>query len=606
MAIQVVNVEAVLANAQQPLTLVDLHALDPVREPYRAILLQPQGIVEATSSRVGHADSAVGHALCSGFLSAAVDTTADLAVAPEYCVPWSAVDEIITGKYRPALGCIWTLGCESITPTELQKLAAKFNENGLGFFYHEPLDPRQVAQKRYVDPLLYVFWAKDRQDADVLCLLVQIKTVACRDYRDVEQTSLCVGRNVYAFNRGLGKIGLLSIICSDAFDFTQLVDEYHLNCLLIHIQLNPKPAHADYAAYRMRLCSVGSNSHVELLCLNWAQNVKELKAPDRYLDWNNVAGSAWYVPPAKFSADDAIIDDLHQQGLYYSLLKQRWHSFFVNYEGQVLLLQKQKLLFPGEQAISPKSCLSAIHRWTWSDAKKAWDTGSGANDGFDVVLASYTAIARPLRHASQASPLAVERALELLVGPKGNPTSWYIVNELDAVHLDLDEESIRRVTVHQEVTPTRPGVLFRKHRLQRAQDAVSLPGSNVPWPAPVRDLEQGFELNWKLDNPHHNVVPSAGNRGSAALVYLADEADDATIDRVYQKLRQGLVTQATDAAIKKSKTMEDLTDDIVRIQDRLCIVFRRGHAYMARGPEGLNLYDRPIDESPVDFTGDRP
>ena len=80
----------------------------------------------------------------------------------------------------------------------------------------EPLDPRQVKQKRYIDPLLYVFWAKDQQGATVLCMLVQIKTVACKDYRDVEQTSLCVGRDVYAFNRGLGKIGLLSIICSDA------------------------------------------------------------------------------------------------------------------------------------------------------------------------------------------------------------------------------------------------------------------------------------------------------------------------------------------------------------------------------------------------------
>lgn len=605
MAIQIVNVEEILKNrAPRPLTLVSLHALDPVREPYRAILLQPEGVVEASHERVGFADRAFGHALCDGFLATAVSTKADLAIAPEYCVPWSTIDEVVQGNYRPEPGCIWALGCESIPPADLQTMAQRHNEGGERFFYCEPLDARQIEQKRYVDPLLYVFWANDDHGTAVLCLLVQVKTVACRDYRDVEQTSLCVGRAVYAFNRGLGKIGLLSIICSDAFDFTPYVDEFHLNCLLIHIQLNPKPAHADYAAYRMRLCSIGSNSHVELICLNWAQNIKELQAPGKYVDWKNVAGSAWYVSPAKFSADDAIIDDLHKHGLYYSLLKQRWHSFFLNYEGQILLLRKQKLMFPGEQAIVPKSCVSVIDRWTWSNAKGAWGAGAAANDGFSVALLNYTAIAGPLQLASQASPLAVERALEILVGPKGNPTSWFVVNELDAMHLDLDEESIRRVTVHQEVEPSRPGVLFRKQRLQRAQDAVSLPGNNVPWPVPLRDLEQGFRLGWTHSNPHHNVVPVAGNRGSATLVYLADEADAAAIERVHQKLRQGLVNHAT--AASKGKSAQDLTDDIVRCQDRLCIVFRRGIAFGACGPEGLNVFDRPADESPVDIAGDRP
>lgn len=370
MAINIVDVEDVLRQQPNPLTLVSLHALNPSREPYRTILLQPTGVVEANDVRVGHANTALGHALCSGFLFSATQTLSDLAVAPEYCVPWSVVKEIVEGQYRPPHGAIWVLGCESIAPADFQSLAQQFNLTGNCLFYHEPLNARQVAQRRYVDPLLYVFWALNERGEEVLFLLAQLKTVACRDYRDVEQTSLCLGSTVYAFNRGINNMSLVTIICSDAFDFTEHINDIHTNCLLIHIQLNPKPAHTDYAAYRTRLCSVGTNSNVELLCLNWAKSIHEVKGAGKFADWNNIAGSAWYAPPGKFSADDGLIDALHSGGLYYCLLAQRWHSFFLNYEGQIIQLQKQKLLFPGEQALVPKNFITVEGRWSWNPSTR--------------------------------------------------------------------------------------------------------------------------------------------------------------------------------------------------------------------------------------------
>lgn len=605
MTIIIEDVEEVLRNLPQPLSLCELHALKAAREPYRTLLLQPTGIIEANDLRVGHADAALGHALCSGFISTAIEVQADLAVTPEYCVPWTVVEEIIDGRCMPPVGALWVLGCESIPPTEILALAARCNKSDQCTFYHEPLDLRQIAQKRYVDPLLYVFWTKDVDGRDVLFLLVQFKTVACRDYRDIEQTSLCVGRTVYAFNRGPEKMSLLSIICSDAFDFSEHIGRQHLNCLLIHIQLNPKPAHADYAAYRARLCAVGTNSHVELLCLNWAQDIKEAKGGGRFSEWKNVAGSAWYAPPAKFNADDGLIDELHRGGLYYSVLAQRWHSFFLNYEGQILLLQKQKLLFSGEQAIVPKNFVAVEERWTWSSLQGLWEPGAIAHDGFAVALSSYQAIAGPLQQASQASPLAVERAIELLVGPSGKPMTWFAVNELDAFQLDRDEESIRRITVHQEREPTRPGVTYRRNRLQRAHDAINLTQGNVPWPAPVRDLANGYYFAWCRESPHHNVKPAVGARGAAALVYLADQADDAKIDSIYLMLNQALVLHAMQVAFQEGKSGEELSDVAVRAQDRLCVVFRRDNKFGARGPQGTNVIDIPASLSPVDFAEDR-
>ncbi len=606
MAINIVDVEEVLGNLPRPLTLISLQALNPAREPYRAILLQPSGIVEANDVRVGHADAAVGHKLCSGFLSAASQSHSDLAVAPEYCVPWSVVQEIVDGDHRPPLGAIWVLGCESIAPADFQALAQQYDGVGDCVFHYEPLDERQAAQRRYIDPLLYVFWTQNQEGQSVLFLLVQIKTVACRDYREVEQTSLCLGTTVYAFNRGINTISLVSIICSDAFDFTEHVDAIHTNCLLIHIQLNPKPAHSDYAAYRARLCSVGTNSHVELLCLNWAKNIKEVKERGGYADWKNVAGSAWYAPPAKFNADDdELIDSLHRGGIYYCLLAQRWHSFFLNYEGQIILLQKQKLFFPGPQALAPRNFVTVEERWSWNTDSDSWESGAVANDGFSDALAAYYAIAEHLQLASQASPLAVERAIELLLGPRGKPATWYAVKELEAVHLDKDEESIRRVTVHQDADLTRPGSCYRLHRLQRAHDAIGLAQTAVPWPPPVRDLANGFKFSWSHNSPHHNVNPETGGGGPATLVFLSDQANDILIDSTHQKLRQALVTHASRTAIVAGKSVEELNDTIVRAQDRLCVVFRRDNRFGVRGPEGTNLIDVPASASPVDFSEDR-
>lgn len=605
MAINIGDVEDVLRQQSHPLTLMNLQALNPAREPYRAILLQPTGLVEANDVRVGHADAALGHGLCSGFLSAAVQSHSDLAVAPEYCVPWSVVQEIVAGSYRPPQGAIWVLGCESISPADFQALAPQYNAAGDCVFHYEPLDARQAAQRRYVDPLLYVFWAQNQDGDPVLFLLTQLKTVACRDYRDVEQTSLCLGKTVYAFNRGINTMSLVSIICSDAFDFTEHIDAIHTNCLLIHIQLNPKPAHTDYAAYRSRLCSVGTNSNVELLCLNWAKSVKEIKAGSKDKDWENVAGSAWYAPPAKFSGDDGLIDSLHHHGLYYCLLAQRWHSFFLNYEGQIIQLQKQKLLFNGEQALAPKNFVAVEQRWSWNQGSISWAAGAIANDGFADALTGYQAIAEDLHLTSQVSPLAVERAIEILMGPRGNPASWYTVKELDAVHLDKEEESIRRVTVHQDPNLTRPGSAYRLQRLQRAHDAIGLARLDIPWPPPVLDLANGFKLSWMRNSPHHNVEPNAGGRGPASLVYLSDQANDSAVESTHQKLRQALTAHAVNEALKADKTGEELSDAIIRAQDRLCVVYRRDNRFGARGPEGTNLIDTPASESPVDFSEDR-
>jgi hypothetical protein len=591
---QVTSVENILGN----LKLIPLRALIPDREPYYAMLLQPQGYIRATDQHVGHANTEMGSAMCRSFFKEAVEKHAHLVVTPEYSVPWSVIEDIIEGRIRPDRGSIWILGCESITPDELTSFVEKFNDREC-FFYHEPIDPAQKTQKRFIDPLLYVFWCHDKEGRDILSFVIQFKTTPCRDGLDVEQRSLYLGKHVYSFNRGINQISLLSIICSDAFEFTDaLVNEYHTNCLLIHIQLCPKPGHTDFTAYRRRLCSVGSSNNVELLCLNWARGVRTI-SNSTPTNWNNNAGSAWYVPPSKFNCKDEYVESAHRAGIYYSIVSDRWHTFYLNYGPQIMLIQKQKLFFHGlPQALCPLSCLTVIERWEWNEDTKTWITKHEADDGFTKIANSYPSLSQHLPALAAISPLAVERALEFLDGPNGNPGTWFYLDEMSAMKVD-EHESIRRITVHQEIDLAGSGVFFRRARLQKAQDAVTLPGQGVRWPDPVKDLEGGFRFQWCEDDPHRNVV-SLGSGITASLVYLGDQSDDEMIDPVYRKVKYAIMQQAIAVA---NTTGTDLEQVLPSASDRLCVIFRRNHAINVWRPLGSNRIDRPPADSAVDIAG---
>ena len=185
--------------------------------------------------------------------------------------------------------------------------------------FTKTLRPAQRVQAAFMDPLVFVFWADDTAGTDVLCLLVQFKTVASRDPDHVELQSLCLGTNVYKFRAHAGDISLLALICSDAFAFTNtLVDEHCTNLLLVHIQLNQRPAYIDYSAYRSRLFSVASNNNVEVICLNWAANVLVEGSADR---WNSIAGSAWYIAPRGVTPTDA---DVNQASSGRAVLQYCW------------------------------------------------------------------------------------------------------------------------------------------------------------------------------------------------------------------------------------------------------------------------------------------
>lgn len=581
------------------LALVPLRCLATDRPPYRVMILQPDGPIEGNEIRVGHQDRTRGTALCRSFLRQSVDEHADLVIAPEYCVPWDVAAEIVAAEssLRPSEGAIWVLGCESISLTALDVVVADARAAG-HFVYHESIDPAESHAKTYLDPLLYVFWCSQPDDSRVLCFVVQFKTAPSRDGLDIEERSLCLGRQIYSFNRGINQIGLLSIICSDAFGFNEaLVNQFHRNMLLIHIQLNPKPAHSVYARYRTQLLSIASHKDVELLCLNWAGNIVERTADAPDAPWRNNAGSAFYVPPGKFSAQEATVVDAHRQGLYYSLV-ERWHALYLNQQPHAILLQKQKVMNHDPEALRPTTCATVVRRWTWNAAGASFEIAP-AHDGFEAALLPYPELQDQLGQLAQQSPIAVERALEMLAGAPKKPERWFEIGTLESMRV-AEGETLRRITVDQDFEVESQGVVFRKQRLQRAHDAVTLPGKGVPWPPPLSDLEHGFSYAWSSNDPHHNVRSTQTGTG-AGLVYLGDQSDDAEIRKVYGVLLEGTSQHACRRAIRNHARPEDA---VVRSRDRLCVVYRRNHQLHVWGVDRVSRIDSSPDQSVFDITGE--
>ncbi|MBW2737857.1 MAG: hypothetical protein JRE64_03200 [Deltaproteobacteria bacterium] len=599
-----VRVNEKLTNEGNNLTILPLKILQPLRDPYDALLVQPIGTMQVTEQRIGHNDQNAAVKLYRDLLNHAYEHAVDLVLTPEYCLPWRVVEEIVDTALKPKHGALWALGCESIIPEDLDALKARWEQRGIRVLY-ETL-PQQ--NKVYLCPLVYIFWVQNADSEANLCMLIQFKSEPCGGTLEVDH--LYLGDDVYVFGNGGNELNFFSLICADVFRITkQQIQEYHKDSLIAHIQLNQKPWHPDFTRYRDLLFSVGSNNPIELVCLNWATGVTWANDgdPDNVTTWSHVANSAFYIPKRLFqSFSDIELDTLHKKGIYYNRVHSQWEALFLNNAAQAILVRKQPIRFDGDQALALPWRLQYLKRFIPNAGDDSWIEANEANDGFTDLLAEYKP-AEPniqegfnrfeanLKEAHDASPLAVERSLELLQGPAGLPSSWYTRYELDALNVAI-EESPKRVTTHQENCPTRRGVIFRKRRLQASYDAATLYTQELNWPIPLKDIGQGFAYRWREAHPHCNVVPLVATENPATLIYL-DPCIPSEAESYYKKMDRGL----SEHAIKTSGD-KDPVESVIRAKDRLCVIYRENHQYkFLHKSDGKKSITIPANQSPTSF-----
>jgi hypothetical protein len=232
----IVRVEQILAA--RGIAPPDVSALVANVNNYSVLLAQPKGLIDAGPSGVHNRDRNSAHAVFSKFIDKAIETDAHIAVTPEYSLPWETlVAALLSGK-APSSGRLWVFGCESTTLPQLKEIKAKLAPTAEVLF-----ESLSDEDGRFLDPLVYVFISKELQtSARRVVLLVQFKTHPMGDPGHFEITHLQRGTSVYQFGGAATELKLVSLICSDAFGFTDAdAAQIYDRALVIHIQLNSQP-----------------------------------------------------------------------------------------------------------------------------------------------------------------------------------------------------------------------------------------------------------------------------------------------------------------------------------------------------------------------------
>jgi hypothetical protein len=554
------------------LDLLPLNALKPSREQYTSLYLQPEGLLKASTDGVKYFDTQAAENLYSDLLSKVSADELDLIYTPEYCMPWNVIKKIVRGEISVKKHALWALGSESIQPDELEVFKIFCDTQGVKVFCEE----LEQQNKSYLCPLVYFFWEKEADGRESLCVLIQFKTFSCGGTFEVD--NLYLGSNIYIFGNGNNELNLFTLICADVFEFNDaMIQDNHSDSMIFHIQLNQKPWHKNFKKYRDSLFSVGSNSAVQLTCLNWATDVKWIKEnnPQDYLSWSNCANSAIYSPNIKVKRfADSDLDELHKGGVYYNRVDAFWDMFLLGNTSQAIIMKQQPIRFDGVQALSIPFRINIVRRLVPDNNNQTWIEENEVDDGFiellnEMELGQKSNFSKSLSNMYNSSPLAVERSLELLQGPKGSANSWYNRYELSALEV-AEGESPKRVTMNYENSEERAGVRPRKMRLQVGYDASILFKLGLDWPSPLKDIEQGFDFGWNKNTPHCNVYPIDSKQNPATLIYF-ETSIKGDVDNIYTKMVAGIQRSALNS------NSDDFVTKMVRAKDRLCVVYKENH-----------------------------
>lgn len=560
-----------------------LRALVPNEDNYSVLLLQPRGHIEATAAGVRHQDRDLARNRFCSFLQDARTTNADLAVTPEYSLPWETLVAAIKAGHAPANGALWALGCESIKYAELEALRQNLAPHAIVFYELLQPDPQ-----RFVDPLAYVFWAPsaDGSGPAQLALLVQFKTCPMGDNDHFEINGLQRGTRVYQFGGTETSIRLISLICSDVFAFSdEDARAVYDRALVLHIQLNPKPRQDQYRQYRTRLLGFRGNE-TELLCLNWAQDVHEVCGVQTRC-WNNIAGSAWYLRPDTFDDRDHILSTNHQHGLYYTWHPSlRSHVLFFNYEPAMYLLTATKVAHIGVTgSLSHRRGPQLTAMRVWDDAASAWIDHMTPADGFSAVVSECGQAQGEIMHLAANNPFAAERVLALCAGKIGDTDGWHNVRQLDSCVIG-PSEVIRRMTFCQDTDADARA--FRIDRLNRCRRLWEILRTDGALPPAIADLRTGCRLEWTPDSPHQNVISAEGRRATA--IYMGEEANGSQIEAVAKRLAEYLHRSSADP------------DKSIEARQRLHVWYRNNNGTIELFDRGRYLqYDDPRSTSEFDI-----
>jgi hypothetical protein len=408
----------------------------------RILMFQPRGHIVAGPDQVRVSDRALLTAQMKSFLAKAKTLDVDLALCPEYSCTWDALIETVDVGIFPSSGALWTLACESATPSQLDTALNRLRTHATVIFDDSVLH----SAGNFVDALLYLFVApRGDGSADSQVVLVQTKTHPMGG-DPFEMQYLKTGTTLYRFENSIGPSNrLLGILCSDTLhpEFDALIPDLRTDTFLLHLQLNANPSQPGFRKYRSDCCTHTPRT-AEVLCLNWALGTtvsEEAAEPKPFI---RDPKTILFRDKRDLEAGDAQIAANHEKGCYLTNWQElRTAAFVFSPDPHLFHFETTKPMLVGNAATTLRTGPRMLGLWQWDDAAGAWATAS-AQDRFKTYWLQHQEL-QPLLNSLSMQPLQAERVIQLCTGHAAE-MGWADCWKLKSFEL-ADDDTTRRLTL---------------------------------------------------------------------------------------------------------------------------------------------------------------
>lgn len=508
------------------LNLPMLDVLKANAELYEILLLQTQGQIHSNGEFIGNRNSEEVAGKYEHFFRLAKEKKVHLAVTPEYSCPWCVLVEKLIGEaIFPPPGKLWVIGCESITLNDIGRLTSTSTIEWI-------FDNEIVNQTgKFLNPVCYLFQSHTKDNQPKYVALIQFKT---REML-LERGNLIKGNDVYLLsNNETGTNQLLTLICSDAFDFkdemvTMLVDR---PSLIIHVQLNEKPRDTQFSSYRKKIFD-RPYEKVDIICLNWSEDTF---SSDPFSNDNTTCwGTAIYTKSKELVLCPERISEHHKFGIYAASWKRRraWAYYFHSQEA-AFHLQITKVCQREDAAqLAKRTGPEPLAKYIWNSGK--WQEEiRPKDDGFDDICNDYELDFRGICcHNGIRDVVKIERLLALSIG-FAIEKNWHDIQNLETF-ISTEEENLHRITCNidksMETDKWRKECLGKYRYLKRS----ILEDNKVRFPPRISGLKTMSHLGLTSDKPNVNLLCLDKNQ-FATIVYVGEFQTDQVATRTYDKM----------------------------------------------------------------------
>ncbi|MBI4836368.1 MAG: hypothetical protein HY817_03855 [Candidatus Abawacabacteria bacterium] len=539
----------------------ELNCLRADASRYSVLLLQPHGEIEYCQDYVRNKNREIAELEFEKFLELGRNKLSDVVITPEYSCPWSVLERLILNNQMPSLGKLWVIGCESATPNELNALRARV-QGQCKFIYDENFE--RSAGQRFLDPVCFLFRTYSKETkSEVTVAIVQFKTAPMGDgTMRFETDNMIRGKRFYKFkNTSANSISLICLICSDSLAYATNQDHCLRQefqnidpSLILHVQLNQKPRNDRYTEYR-KFC-LQHRDQKDIICLNWARNIKLFDSNDNghSIDWENASASAIYSKSWSRNLVEDCIQANQLKGFYLTYWSQtRAYVGFLNFEHYAFLLTLTKVSQVNDDpAVQSPALPKMLMVFSWNQENAVFDEIQEVDSGAAAAFGASGIDVVQLGNL-YATPLLLERLILLSCGEiRTNNETWPHVQSMASVILGNDE-SIRRLTFVQDNCDDAMG--FRRRLLKQFSSFNSLRSNAAKFPKRLERFKNHL-LVYDNSSTYSNLKTMGGTDELASALYLG-EADEPTLkelhalldNRLREQKHQGLHVDPSDLVI---------------------------------------------------------